>query len=315
MLAIGTATQDTFLLGDVFDPVTEHGELFEHLPLGAKLAVDDVVLSTGGNASNASVTFARQGHNSEFMGILGADLAAEHIMQVFDAEGVGTRYVHQDKHFRTSLSTILLAHGGERTILNYHGTSLHSSGIDIKLDAIKEFDWLYISSVGSMALLNHIVSLAAKHNVKVAFNPSGHELEHADKVRALLDDVTILITNKEEMQQLVEGASLEELALHAAALTPIVVVSDGPRGAVAIDQTTIVRAGMYQDVKVVDRLGAGDAFGAGFTASIAEGKSLGEAVTFASANSTSVVTKIGAKAGILRKGARLHDMPVTIKKR
>ena len=69
---------------------------------------------------------------------------------------------------------------------------------------------------------------------------------------------------------------------------------------------------MYDDVPVVDRTGAGDAFSSGFTAVIAAGESLERAVTFASANSTSVVTKIGAKAGILPHDADIHDMPLEI---
>jgi sugar/nucleoside kinase (ribokinase family) len=43
------------------------------------------------------------------------------------------------------------------------------------------------------------------------------------------------------------------------------------------------------------------------------GKSLRESIIFASANSTSVVTKIGAKAGILRRGVKLHEMPISEK--
>jgi ribokinase len=57
---------------------------------------------------------------------------------------------------------------------------------------------------------------------------------------------------------------------------------------------------MYQKVKVADRTGAGDAFGSGFVAAIAKGQSIGEALTLGSANATSVVQKIGAKAGILK---------------
>jgi sugar/nucleoside kinase (ribokinase family) len=67
---------------------------------------------------------------------------------------------------------------------------------------------------------------------------------------------------------------------------------------------------MYEDVKVIDRTGAGDAFGSGFLSQWAMGKTLKESIVFASANSTSVVTKIGAKKGILHAGIKLHDMPL-----
>ena len=116
--------------------------------------------------------------------------------------------------------------------------------------------------------------------------------------------------NKEEAELLVEGGSLEELARHLMSYVSLAIISDGPNGVVATDGKTFVRAGMYEDVKVIDRTGAGDAFGSGFLSHYAQGKSLKDSIVFASANSTAVVTKIGAKAGILHKGAKLHAMPL-----
>jgi sugar/nucleoside kinase (ribokinase family) len=78
----------------------------------------------------------------------------------------------------------------------------------------------------------------------------------------------------------------------------------------ASDGKTVVRAGMYEDVPVIDRTGAGDAFGSGFLSQWATGKSLKQSILFASANSTSVVMTIGAKTGILHSSAKLHEMPL-----
>lgn len=80
----------------------------------------------------------------------------------------------------------------------------------------------------------------------------------------------------------------------------MIIVSDGPNGVCASDGKTIVAAGMYEDVPVLDRTGAGDAFASGFLSQWAQGKNLlQESIIFASATSTNVVTTIGAKAGIL----------------
>lgn len=314
MLAIGAATQDVFLVGgSIFKPLCEHGVCFEHLPLGAKLSVDDMVFATGGNALNAATTFARQGLDSYFMGVVGTEPSGQVVMQTLDQEGIDSRYVRQADTYRTSYSTVLLAPGGERTILTYHGTKLRADGSDITLEAVAEADWLYVSSVDSMELLEKIVSVAAKHNTKVAINPSGRELAQPDKLRPILDDVHVLLANKEEMALLVDGKSSEELLRRAAQITETVVLSDGPNGVLATDGKTLVNAGMYEDVKVISRLGAGDAFGSGFVAMHAQGKSLEEAVTFASANATSVVQHIGATIGILHKDASLHDMSLEVK--
>jgi ribokinase len=161
-----------------------------------------------------------------------------------------------------------------------------------------------------MEVLSTIFHQAQQKGIKVFFNPGKGELKHPAKLKALLDDVDILSLNREEMQLLVEGEELEELARHALHYVSVAIVSDGPNGVVATDGKTIVRAGMYQDVKVVDRTGAGDGFGSGFLSQWAQGKSLKDSIIFASANSTSIVTKIGAKAGILHEHVKLHDMPI-----
>jgi ribokinase len=115
------------------------------------------------------------------------------------------------------------------------------------------------------------------------------------------------------MQGLVEGETLEELVRHGLHYCPVIIVSDGPNGVCASDGKTIVQAGMYEDVPVIDRTGAGDAFASGFLSQWLLGKSLKESIVFASANSTSVVSQIGAKQGILHAGVSLHDMEITEK--
>ncbi len=312
ILAIGKATQDVFLASDEFDPHTEGKVAYTHLPLGVKMEVSDVTFATGGNASNVAVTFARQGLRSEYMWTLGNDPASETILRDLDEEGVATSHVVRKNQYQAGYSTILIATNGERTILNHRGVSADKHGKDLDFDAIASADWVYPTSLanGGIELLKKIVDYAEKTNTKVMLNPAGPELAEPPKLKALLESVDVLCMNKEEMQQLVEGETLEELVRHALHFVPVVIVSDGPNGVVASDGKTILKAGMYEDVKVLDRTGAGDAFGSGFLSQWAQGKSLKDAIVFASANSTSVVTKIGAKAGILHQHTKLHDMPV-----
>ncbi len=313
MLAIGAAVQDVFLShSDEFKPVSDKTvhEQFMKLELGAKADVNNINFTTGGGATNAAVTFARQGLHAEFMGTIGHDPAAQAVLDDLDEEGVMTTRVSYSKKYNTGYSVLLLAPSGERTILTYRGASTHydAKNFDLKDSGA---DWLYVSSMaGSMEALNKIFTQAKKLGMKIMFNPGKGELAHHDKLKSLLEDVDVLSVNKEEMQTIVEGSSLEELVRHALHYVPVVIVSDGPNGVMATDGKTIIRAGMYEDVKVVDRTGAGDAFGSGFLSQWAKGKTLKQAIIFASANSTSVVTRIGAKTGILREGAKLHEMPL-----
>lgn len=312
ILAIGKATQDVFLTSDEFSPHMEGKVAYTHLPLGVKMEVDNIVFATGGNASNVAVTFARQGIHSSYMWTLGHDPASETVLQDLDREGVDTSRVVRDDKYRAGYSNILIATDGERTILNNRGVSTDASGKDLNLDAIKNVDWIYPTSLalGGIELLRVVVDKAEESGVKVMLNPAGPELAEPKKLKALLPSIDVLCVNKEEMQMLVEGETLEELVRKALHYVPVAIVSDGPRGVVASDGKTIVTAGMYEDVPVVDRTGAGDAFASGFLSQWSQGKSLRESIVFGSANSTSVVTKYGAKEGILAAGVELHDMPI-----
>lgn len=313
IVAIGAAVQDVFLShSDEFKPVSDKAvhEQFMRLELGAKADVNNIDFSTGGGATNAAVTFARQGLESVFMGTIGHDPAGQAVLDDLDNEGVDTRFVSYSHRYNTGYSVLLLAPNGERTILTYRGASTH---YDAKNFDLSEADaqWLYVSSMaGSMEVLDKIFNQAKRRGMKVFFNPGKGELSQISKLKGLLEDVDVLSVNKEEMAKIVEGDDMEELVRHGLHYVPTVIVSDGPNGVMASDGKTIVRAGMYEDVPVKDRTGAGDAFGSGFLSQWAQGKSLKDSIVFASANSTSVVTKIGAKVGILSKGARLHEMPI-----
>ncbi len=313
ILSIGAAVQDVFLShSDEFKAVCiKPHECFMQLTLGSKADVNKIDFTTGGGATNAAVTFARQGLEAEFMGSVGDDPAAAAVLADLDKEGVNTTHVHTSKRYNTGYSVLLLAPNGERTILTYRGASTHYTLNDFDFSDV-DADWLYISSMsGQMDVVDQVFAEAKQQGMKIMFNPGKGELKHADKLKGLLDDVDVLLVNKDEMQTIVEGEELDELVRHGLHYVPTVIVTDGPNGVVASDGKSIVRAGMYEDVKVVDRTGAGDAFGSGFLSKWAVGESLKDALIFASANSTSVVTKIGAKTAILRKGVKLHTMPIT----
>ena len=316
MLAIGAAVQDVFLShSDEFTPVSDRSvhEQFMRLELGAKADVNNIEFSTGGGATNAAVTFARQGLHSQFMGTVGHDPAGQAVLTDLDNEGVDTTHISYSSKYNTGYSVLLLAPSGERTILTYRGASTHYDAKNFDLSE-SDIDLVYVSSMaGSMDALHKIFTQAKKLGIKIMFNPGKGELSQPEKLRALLEDVDVLSVNREEMQILVEGSELEELVRHALHFVPVAIVSDGPNGVIASDGKSIVRAGMYEDVRVTDRTGAGDAFGSGFLSQWAQGKSLKDSIVFASANSTSVVTRIGAKTGILHAGVKLHDMPLSEK--
>ncbi len=301
VITIGAATVDVFLAGEALAAkrdVKKH-KLVEEFPLGGKFELDHLYFDTGGGASNAAVTFARQGFKTAFAGRIGRDLAGGEVIRVLKREGIGTEHLAYDDELGTGYSTLLLAPSGERTVLLYRGASHNLQKRDFDIASLKA-DWLYITSVaGNFDLLTALIKHAAANQIKVAINPGQMEIDQPKKLKTLLGSVSLVLANKDEYQAIYGGENYRSLLKAASAVTPLVVLTDGPRGAFASDSQTVSYVGEYHKVKVLDRTGAGDAFCSGFVATIARGGTLAEALTFGSANATSVVQQIGAKAGIL----------------
>lgn len=313
ILSIGAAVQDVFLQGKIFTPKKEGREFVEEFELGSKNDIDGVVFSTGGGATNAAVTFARHGLHSMFMGKIGRDFAGMAVLDDLHKDEIDTSLVTHLQDVGTGYSCLLLAPNGERTILTYRGASCH---LDIKTHDFHDVkvDWILVTSMaGNFEALETIFDYAEKKHIKIAMIPGKDELREPKKFRKFIPRLTVLTANKEELSMIYGDKSLQDLVIAANKDVHYVVCTDGPKGAVAADRWHIVTAGMYEDVPVIDRSGAGDAFASGFIAMIATGQSLENAVTFASANSTSVVGKIGAKTGILSHNAQIHSMQLNVK--
>ncbi len=310
IVSIGAALQDVYLI-DHDDFGTNKRGFFNQLELGAKVDIDEVRFTVGGGATNAATTFARNEHESIFMGCIANDPAGAAIIDSLDREGIDTSYINYLDNVQTGYSVLLLAPTGERTILTCRGASAKFDTINPKDLRNIYPDWLYVTTLrGNMDMLDRLFTQARSLHAKIMFNPGNLELKNTRKLFGLLSDVEVLLLNKSEAKQLVEGRTLTELAGKLSSYVPTVIITDGSQGAIAATHDRMIRIGIYEDVKVKDSTGAGDAFGSGFLAAYADGKTLEESLVFASANSTSVVQQIGSKAGIITKHKRLHQMPM-----
>lgn len=332
---IGSVTLDTFLEGDFKTVASEKspsGQAY-FLPLGEKLEVKRIYVTVGGNSANASVTFARQGFKTACVAKIGADIAGEEIERKLTRENVKTFFT-RDKKFLTARSSLLLKKG-ERTILSYHGASDLFRLEDIPFSKIKA-RWWYVSLAGeSDKIFKKLVNFASKNGIAFAFNPSGHHIRHKrEEILTTLPKLSFLVLNEEEAA-LLTGVSFKnekEVFRKLDRIMPgVLAVTSGRKGATISDGKFIYKAGIFPEKRLVDRTGAGDAFGSGFVAGLlSRGISLKNisavkpediiyAIRLATANSTSVVEKIGATEGILTKSEfqrsfRFKELKIAVKK-
>lgn len=314
IVTIGSALQDIYMIDrDDFEALEldEGLSIFGKMAIGSKVDIDKVSYEVGGGGTNTAVTFARNGHETIFIGNLGRDAAGEAVLECLDRENIDSSYV-EFVEGQTGCSVVLLdARTAERTILTYRGASTGFCNLDpADLDSIRP-DWLYATSLrGDMETLLAFFEKAKALGAKVMFNPGELEIEHLDKLIGLLDLVDVLLVNKEEAARIVPGVVLAELVERLANYCPIVLITDGMMGAIATDHTETYRLGVYEQKRLRDRTGAGDAFGSGFLSEWAKGAKFEDALRFAAANASTVTQKYGAKAGILASSVGLHPMPI-----
>lgn len=316
--AIGSTTRDAFYdidLENIRWPRAESGRAYV-LPAGDKLEVKDIYFTIGGNSANSSVTFARQGFKTACAARVGADVSGEEIRRRLKKEKVDTSMISSHPTLPTAYS-VLIREKGERTILSYHGASDSFSLNDLKWLKLKS-RWWYLSLAGeSDKMFKPLLRFARRHKIAVAFNPSGHHIKHEKtEIIKSLPGISFLVLNEEEAALLTGISFKDERAVFKKLdkIAPgVLAVTDGRRGVTISDGRFVYKAGIFKEKKLVDRTGAGDAFGSGFVAGLMRrGVALGNiekvkpsdiayAVCLATANATSVVEKIGATEGILTK--------------
>ena len=314
ILSLGSALQDIYLIDREDLESTAIGEeaIFGKILVGTKVDIDRLSYEVGGGGINSAISFARHGHEAIFMGNIGHDPAGEAILRVLDREGIDSSFINFISGKTTGTSIVLLdSKNGERTILTYRGASEKFDNFTTdKLDIIQP-DWMYVTTLrGDMETLSMFFKKAHENGIKIMFNPGKKELEQKKELVGLLKYVDVLLVNKTEASEIVPGVLLVELLYHLNGYVPITIITDGPMGGVAGNRASdeIYRFGIYEDVKIRDATGAGDAFGSGFLAAFASGKSFRRSLVFASANSTAVVGKIGANRGIMSGLEELHPM-------
>ena len=316
IVSLGSALQDIYLIDhDDLAPTTIGSDaIFGNVLVGTKVDIDSLSYEVGGGGINSAITFSRHGHEAIFIGNIAHDSAGEAIMRVLDREEIDNSYVNFVTRKNTGSSVILLdSKGGERTILTYRGASETFDNFNEKDLELIQPDWLYVTSLrGDMNTLLSFFEKAKELGAKIMFNPGVKELAEKEKLIGLLEDVDILLVNKSEASKIVPGVLLTELMYHLNQYVPTVIITDGPMGGIAGNKESgeIYRFGIYEDTKIKDATGAGDAFGSGFLAHYTSGHSFRSSLIFASANSTSVVHKIGANRGILTGKEELHPMPI-----
>jgi sugar/nucleoside kinase (ribokinase family) len=120
---------------------------------------------------------------------------------------------------------------------------------------------------------------------------------HRDGFNQLIDagKVDILFANEAEIVSLTGEADFDAAVASAAARVPLLVVTRGEQGAIAVEGGQRVDVAAEPVSQVIDTTGAGDLFAAGFLAGLAQERGLEQSLRMGAIAAAEVISHYGAR--------------------
>lgn len=228
----------------------------DRVPFGEKILIDKFFVSTGGGAINTAVGFSRFGLRAGCIAKVGAGFPCP-------KEIDNNLFIKSDQ---SDYSIILDSTGKDRVILVNKINKLEFS--EIKLPGTK---WIYLSSM-PMKFLENFVDIDTKFALNTRECP-----------KELLKKAEVLILNRSEFEIMGQDAKLAKI---------LVITNKDKEIKVYADKEYSIMP--HQEVKAVERTGAGDAFAAGFVSGIIKGKDINQSLEQALNYSEKIIQSYGA---------------------
>ncbi|WP_174612990.1 sugar kinase [Virgibacillus ihumii] len=275
-----------------------------------------------GAESNVAIGLARLGVQAGWISRLGADEFGKKIRAFVRGEGVDTSRITIDETADTGLFFKEKLAPGEWRVKYYRKDSAASRmrPDDVDETYIADAKFLHITGITPAlsescyeTVLNAIY-YAKRNNVLVVFDPNlrrklWQEARAREVLLELAGQADIVLPGIEEAEFLFGSGSTEQLArkFHAHGAS-VVVMKLGKQGAYYLDQDMEGYAAGFENPEVVDPVGAGDGFSAGFLSGLLDGLNLPDSVQRANAVGAMVTMAAGDVEGLPEKERLLEFM-------
>lgn len=274
--------------------------------------VDGFKRKIGGAELNVMIGCARLGLQAGWISRLGKDEFGRHILNTVRGEGIDVSEVKLIEGYPTSINfKEVHASGDSKTFYYRHKSPTETFDVDkLPIDYIKKAKVLHVTGVFPAILeqnrlvILEAIKIAKQHGVKISLDPNIRlklwtKEEARETLLEYLPYVDFLLTGKEELEILFEtdseGKMIQELQKYD---LNRVIVKDGATGASYLENDRFVKVPGFNVEKVVDTVGAGDGFDAGFLYGILQNWTVEKSIELANAVGAMVVQVEGDNEGL-----------------
>lgn len=273
--------------------------------------VDSFTKVVVGAESNVAVGLSKLGHRTAWISKLGNDEFGAFVQRELRAEGVDTSEVLISSDLPTAIMFKQFSNDEESSVFYYRSNSAASTLAiaDIDWNRIKEARILHLSGITPAlsetmkALTFELFRFAKEHGILISFDPNirlklWSEEEALATLRPLVEAADIVLLGEEEAALLLGESDSSTICRTLLDFgVSHVAVKMGEKGACVADSKQIVHIDPYP-VSVVDTIGAGDAFNAGFLAGLLEGRDVEECGKMGALMGSMAVSSVGDTEGL-----------------
>jgi sugar/nucleoside kinase (ribokinase family) len=297
------ATDDAFLAAEGLDKgamrlidAAEATRLYGKMGPGREIS--------GGSAGNTAAGVAMLGGRAAFVGQVADDQLGEVYRHDITSLGIEFTTAPSRGDVPTARSLVLVTPDAQRTMNTFLGAAqlLTAEAIDpaqVEAAAILYLEGYLWDPETPRAAMERAIDVARAAGRKVAFTLSDSFCvsRHRDGFNALIDSgrLDILFANEAEIESLTGEGDFDAAVAAAAKRVPLLVVTRGEQGAVAVEDGERVDVPAEPVEAIVDTTGAGDLFAAGFLAGHARGRSNREALRLGAIAAAEVISHYGAR--------------------
>lgn len=259
----------------------------------------DMILATGGSASNTIRGLASLGHACGFYGRRGKDKLGDMFVEAIQKLGI-VPLISVSNTSSTQVCLCLISPDGNRTMRCYPGAANDTPAAEISPDIFEGVNLVHLEGYSfymkDTAYSETIMRMAKERGALVSIDLSSYELVTNCRARFLeliKKYVDIVFANAGEIKALT-GLETFEGCNALKEICPIAVVMTGKEGCIVGSGSKIFRS-PGRDVKVVDTTGAGDLFVSGFLHGMLQDLPLEVCAMYGNMTGGAVVSVYGAQ--------------------
>lgn len=247
--------------------------------IGKEKFCRDMTVTLGSSTAIFAANAASLGAKVAFCGMIGNDAFGELVETSLRQKNVDTRWLIHTGDYATG-ATIVLNYDEDRANVTYQGAMDHMGLDNINKEIFSSVRHIHISSVFMQSALKRdllqILRLASAAGVTTSLDTQWDPAETWDlDYKQILPLVTVFMPNETELRFLTHSATTQEAV---EAIRPYInnaVIKQGSRGSLLLRKGhPDLQLPALLNTEVVDCIGAGDSFNAGFITRFTQGASL-----------------------------------------